>query len=165
MFDHRLQAEVADFVYREARLLDRRQWSAWLDLYAEDAVFWMPAPRMSGGYTENPELELNYVYIVGRAGLEARIVRIETNSSMASTPPPRTCHLVTGVTVEEANAQEIGVAASWQVVSFSEQRGQQLRSGSYEYRLRRTGDAFLIARKKILLLKHVVDGYFDVYSI
>ena len=96
MFDHRLQAEVADFVYREARLLDRRQWSAWLDLYAEDAVLWMPAPRMSDGYTENPELELNYVYIVGRAGLEARIVRIETNSSMASTPPPRTCHPVTG---------------------------------------------------------------------
>jgi 3-phenylpropionate/cinnamic acid dioxygenase small subunit len=120
---------------------------------------------MSGGYTEDPKLELNYVYIVSRAGLEARIVRSETNGSMASTPPPRTCHLVTGMTVEEADVQEIGVAASWQAVSFSEQRGQQLRSGSYEYRLRRAGDAFLIARKKILLLEHVVDGYFDVYSI
>lgn len=165
MFDAQLRAEVADFLYREARLLDQQKWSEWLDLYAEDAVFWAPAPVMSGGYTANPELELNYFYIVGRAGLEARIVRIETNSSMASTPPPRTCHLVAGVTIEEANAQEIGAAASWHVTSFSEQRGQQLRSGSYAYRLRRAGSSFVIARKKIVLLELVVDGYFDVYLV
>ncbi len=165
MLDLQLQAEVADFLFREARLLDQQKWSEWLRLYAEDAVFWAPAPVMSGGYTSNPELELNYIYIVGRAGLEARILRLETNSSMASTPPPRTCHLVTGVTVEDANAQEIVAAASWQVTSFIEPRGQQHRSGAYEYRLRRSGSSFVIARKKILILEHVVDGYFDVYSV
>ena len=165
MFDPQLQAEIADFLYREARLLDQQKWSEWLELYAEDAVFWAPAPLMRGGYTSNPELELNYIYIVGRTGLEARIVRIETNSSLASTPPSRTCHLVTGVVIEEANAQEVGASASWQVASFTEQRGQQLRSGAYEYRLRRAGSTFVIARKKILLLEHVVDGYFDVYSV
>ena len=165
MFDAQLQAEIADFLYREARLLDQRNWLQWLELYAEDAVFWVPAPLMTGGYTSKPELELNYIYIVGRSGLEARIVRIETNNSIASTPPPPTCHLVTGVTVEEANAKEIRAAASCQVVSFSEQRGQQLRSGSYEYLLRRIGASFVVARKKILLLEHVIDGYFDIYSI
>ena len=165
MLDAQLQAEVADFLYQEARLLDQQKWSQWLDLYAEDAVFWVPAPLMTGGYTADPELELNYVYIVGRAGLEARIVRIETNSSMASTPPPRTCHLVAGVTIDDASANEIQAAASWQVVSFSEQRGQQLRSGSYEYLLRRAGDSFVIARKKIVLVEHLIDGYFDVYSV
>lgn len=165
MVDAQLQAEVADFLYREARLLDQQRWTEWLELYAEDAVFSAPAPLMRGGYTSNPELELNYIYIVGRGGLEARIVRIETNSSIASTPPPRTCHMVAGVTVERADAREIEAVASWQVVSFSEQRGQQLRSGSYEYRLRRAGSSFAIARKKILLLEHVVDGYFDVYAV
>jgi 3-phenylpropionate/cinnamic acid dioxygenase small subunit len=165
MVDAALGAAVAEFLYREAQLLDRQNWSQWLDLYAEDAVFSAPAPTMDGGYTSNPELELNYIYLVGRAALEARIVRIETNSSMASTPPARTCHLVTGVTVEEADAKNIRTLASWQVVSFSEQRGQQLRSGSYEYLLRRNGTSFVIARKKIMLLEHVVDGYFDVYMI
>jgi benzoate/toluate 1,2-dioxygenase beta subunit len=92
-------------------------------------------------------------------------VRIETNSSLASTPPPRTCHLITGVTIEEATAMEIRAAASWQVISFSEQRGQQMRSGSYEYCLRRAAGSFIIARKRILLVEHVVDGYFDVYSV
>jgi 3-phenylpropionate/cinnamic acid dioxygenase small subunit len=120
---------------------------------------------MASGYTSNPELELNYIYVVGRPGLEARIVRIETNSSMASTPPPRTCHLITGVMIDEATTMEIHAAASWQVISFSEQRGQQMRSGSYEYSLRRAAGSFVIARKRILLVEHVVDGYFDVYSV
>ena len=165
MFDAQLQAEVADFIYREGRLLDQQRWSQWLDLYAEDAVFWVPAPRMSGGYTADPARELNYMYIAGRAGLEARIFRLETNSSIASTPLPRTCHLVTGIMIDRADAREIEVSARWQTVSFTEQRGQQIRSGAYEYLLARDGAALSIARKKIMLLEYVIDGYFDVYMV
>jgi 3-phenylpropionate/cinnamic acid dioxygenase small subunit len=165
MSDPQLHAAVSELLFREARLLDEQNWSAWLDLYTDDAVFWAPATKMAGGYTTDPELELNFIYIAGRAGLEARILRVETNSSMASTPPPRTCHLVTCVMIDAATDKEVSAFANWQVVSFSEQRGQQLRSGSYEYRLRPTGASFRIARKKILLLDHVIDGYFDVYSV
>ena len=32
-----------DFLYREARYLDDKQWDEWLELYASDATFWMPA--------------------------------------------------------------------------------------------------------------------------
>jgi 3-phenylpropionate/cinnamic acid dioxygenase small subunit len=84
---------------------------------------------------------------------------------MASTPPPRTCHLVTGVMIDEANAEQVRAAAQWQTISFSEQTGQRIRSGSYEYVLRRDGASFRIAQKKILLLEHVIDGYFDIYMI
>ena len=30
---------VRDFLYREARYLDERQWDEWLELYAPDATF------------------------------------------------------------------------------------------------------------------------------
>lgn len=165
MTDAQLQPAVAEFLFREARLLDEQKWHEWLDLYAEDAVFWAPATKMAGGYTTDPERELNFIYIIGRAGLEARILRIETNSSMASTPPPRTCHLVTGVMIDAASADEIRASARCLVASFSEQRGQQIRSASYGYVLRRNGGSLRIARKKILLLEYVIDGYFDVYTI
>lgn len=165
MIDLQLHAAVSEFLFREARLLDEQKWSAWLELYTEDAVFWAPATTMAGGYTTDPELELNFIYITGRAGLEARILRVETNSSIASTPPPRTCHLVTCVMIDAADDKEIRAFANWQVVSFSEQRGQQIRSGAYEYMLRPTGSSFRIARKKILLLEHVIDGYFDIYTL
>ncbi len=165
MVDLLLHAAVCDMLFREARFLDEQKWAQWLDLYSEDAVFWVPATRMDGTYTTDPEHELNYIYIKGRAGLGARIFRLETNGSLASTPPPRTCHLVTGVMIDEASSKEILACAQWQVVSFSETGGQQLRSGSYAYVLRREADTFRIAQKKIMLLEHVISGYFDVYGV
>jgi 3-phenylpropionate/cinnamic acid dioxygenase small subunit len=165
MSDADLEAMASRLLYREARLLDEKKWADWLALYCDDAVFWVPATKMAGGYTSDPERELNFIYIVGRVGLEARIVRIESNASFASTPLIGTRHLVTGIMVDEMRAGEVRVSANWQVVSFSERQGQRIRTGAYDYLLRRDGDRLRIAQKKILLLEHVIDGYFDVYMI
>jgi 3-phenylpropionate/cinnamic acid dioxygenase small subunit len=35
--------EVRQFLYREARFLDDKEWENWLELYAPDAEFWMPS--------------------------------------------------------------------------------------------------------------------------
>jgi 3-phenylpropionate/cinnamic acid dioxygenase small subunit len=34
--------EIEQFLYREARLLDNRQYHAWLDLFTDDVRYWMP---------------------------------------------------------------------------------------------------------------------------
>lgn len=34
--------ELADFVYREAHLLDTRQFDAWYALFADDGRYWLP---------------------------------------------------------------------------------------------------------------------------
>ncbi len=46
--DHTIDAgldyrQICAFLYREARLLDDRQWDEWLECYAPDASYWMPA--------------------------------------------------------------------------------------------------------------------------
>jgi 3-phenylpropionate/cinnamic acid dioxygenase small subunit len=158
-------AAVADFLYREARLLDVRKFGDWLDLFCEDAVFWAPAVGMDGEYTTDPEASLNFIYIVGRAGLEARVFRVESGGSLASNPLPRTRHLVTNVAVGRDGPAEVTAFANTQVVAFCEARGQQIINGSYEYVLRKENGRLRIARKKILLLEYVIDGYFDFFTI
>ena len=158
-------AAVAEFLYREARLLDTRKFGEWLDLFCEDAVFWAPAVGMDGAYTTDPETSLNFIYIVGRVGLEARVFRVESGGSLASNPLPRTRHLVTNVMVDADGAAEVSVFANTQVVAFCEARGQQILNGSYEYVLRKENGRLRIARKKILLLEYVIDGYFDFFTI
>ena len=37
-----LGQEIADFLYREAELLDERRYREWLDLLADDVRYWMP---------------------------------------------------------------------------------------------------------------------------
>lgn len=158
-------AAVAEFLYREARLLDARKFGDWLALFSEDAVFWAPAVGMDGEYTAEPETSLNFIYIVGRAGLEARVFRVESGGSLASNPLPHTRHLVTNVTIDRDGPAEIEVFANTQVVAFCEARGQQILAGSYEYVLRKESGSLRIARKKILLLEYVIDGYFDFFTI
>ncbi|HEX9522922.1 MAG TPA: aromatic-ring-hydroxylating dioxygenase subunit beta, partial [Reyranella sp.] len=40
-----LGQEIADFLYREAELLDERRYREWLDLLADDIRYWMPMRR------------------------------------------------------------------------------------------------------------------------
>ena len=165
MIDLATTAAVQEFLYREARLLDAKNWDAWLDLFTDDAVFWVPAVTMTGEHTTDAENSLNFIYIAGRAGLEARAFRVATGSSLASNPLPRTRHLVATVMVDADGPDELRAFANAQTVAFCEARGQQILTSSYEYALRRQDGTFRIAQKKILLLEYVIDGYFDFFTI
>ncbi len=165
MVDPALTPAVAEFLYREARLLDSRKFGEWLGLFAENAIFWVPAVGMDRAYTNEPETSLNFIYIVGRAGLEARVFRVESGGSLASNPLPHTRHLVTNVMVDGEGPDGIAALANTQVVAFCEPRGQQILTASCEYLLRREGEGFRIASKKILLLEYVIDGYFDFFTV
>jgi 3-phenylpropionate/cinnamic acid dioxygenase small subunit len=165
MADVALSAEVAQFLYTEALLLDERRWDEWLVLYAEDAVFWVPSYTMQGEPVTDPELSINLIYITSRAGLEDRIYRIRTGTSEASIQLPRICHQISNVTTEAGDDGLVVAGANFMVASWSHRRGQEFRSGRYEYRLSRDGGAFRIAYKKVLPIEEVTDGWFDVVSI
>jgi benzoate/toluate 1,2-dioxygenase subunit beta len=165
MAEPALTAAAAEFLYREARLLDTRKFGEWLDLFTDDAIFWVPAVGMDRVYTSEPETSLNFIYIAGRAGLEARVFRVESGGSLASNPLPHTRHLVTNVMVDSEGPDGVAVFANNQVVAFCEPRGQQILNGSCEYLLRRQSGGFRIAAKKVLLLEYVIDGYFDFFTV
>ena len=42
---YQLREEIEDFLYLEADLLDQRRFREWLDLLAEDLVYFMPIRR------------------------------------------------------------------------------------------------------------------------
>src|SRR5262249_52265515 len=77
---------VCQLLYREAALLDERKWEEWLGLYAEAAVFWMPSWASESQTTDDPEHELNLLYLKGRSHLEDRVFRLRTGDSFASVP-------------------------------------------------------------------------------
>ena len=42
--------EVEQFLYRQAELLDRRQWADFIELFDRDGIYWMPAaPEQTTG--------------------------------------------------------------------------------------------------------------------
>ncbi len=163
-FDAALTAEAADLLAREAYLLDRRLWHDWLALYAQDAVYWAPAFASDDAMTSDPDTEISLMYM-DKAGLEARVFRIESGDSYASVPLAWTAHLVTNILVTEVRGDEIDASASWLVHSFSRVGGSLQRGGLYDYTLRRTDDGLRIAKKKITILDDAIIGPLDIYNV
>jgi benzoate/toluate 1,2-dioxygenase beta subunit len=89
--------KICATLYREARLLDDRQWEAWLACYTEDVTYWMPAWDDDDQLTDDHETQVSLMYYPDRGGLEDRVFRIKTERSGASMPEPRTSHNVTNV--------------------------------------------------------------------
>lgn len=159
-----LRAEVADLINTEAYLLDRRRWADWIALYADDAVFWVPAHVGDDAVTTDPDNEVSLMYM-DRAGLEARIFRIESGDSIASDPLPRTAHVVSNILIGDTGPERIEASATWIVHSHGRPYGPITRGGLYDFVLTRVGDGLGIARKTITIVDDQIVGPLDIYNI
>lgn len=163
--DGDLKREVAELIYREATLLDRRRWDDWIDLYAEDSVFWAPTWANEEETTDDPETQLNLIYLRGRGGLEDRIFRLESRDSYASLPLDRTVHVIGNVLIENVEGEEITAFANCLVHVYGK-KGAQTRASLYDFTLRRADDGALkIMRKKVTLIDDRLEGPVDVYHL
>lgn len=155
---------IRAFLYREARLLDDRQWRDWLACYAPDASYWMPAWDDDDRITEDPQSEISLMYYPDREGLEDRVFRIETERSGASTPEPRTNHAVTNVEVMADRGEEVEVCYNFHTLSQRYNATDQF-FGTTFVTLRRQGERMVIAAKKIVLKNDYIRQVIDVYHV
>ena len=158
--------ECVDILYQEAAYLDERRWAEWLALYTQDAEFWIPAWDDTGQPTDDPRSQLSLIYYNSRAGLEDRVWRIESGTTIASVPMPRTCHLVTNIRITDMLDNQPHVSAHWQVQLYRPER-QHISAyfGLYEYVLRPEQDGLNIAKKKIILLNDEIETVLDIYHV
>ncbi|ANP89221.1 benzoate 1,2-dioxygenase small subunit [Rhizobium leguminosarum] len=155
---------ICAFLYREARLLDDRDWDEWLTCYAQDVSYWMPAWDDDDQITEDPHSQISLIYYPNRDGLEDRVFRIKTERSGASTPEPRTSHNVTNVEVLETRGEEVDVRYNFNTLNHRYKVTDHF-FGTMFVTLRRSGDQLLISAKKIVLKNDYIRQVIDVYHI
>ena len=163
MADPRAQS-VAEFISLEAALVDERRWDEWLALFAEDVEYWVPAWDSETEHTQDPNNELSLIYYAGRFGLEDRVFRIRSGLSSASTPPARTCHLVTNVLPTFRPDGSCEARASWQTNVYQFKTTTTFY-GSYHYLLTPNAESWLIRKKKVLLFNDTIPTVVDIYSL
>lgn len=153
---------ICAFLYREARLLDDRDWDAWLAMYDEKCTFWMPSWDDFGELTEDPQSEISLIYYSRRAGLEDRIFRIRTDRSSATIPDTRTNHMISNVEVLEQTDSQIKVRFNWHTMSVRYNQTDHFCGTSF-YTIDVSGAQPLIKEKKVVLktdyIRHVIDIY------
>ncbi|MGH8680459.1 MAG: aromatic-ring-hydroxylating dioxygenase subunit beta [Burkholderiales bacterium] len=149
--------DVAQFLYREARLLDTGQLEAWLDLFTEDATYWVPLER-----GQKEAAETSSIIHDDRTLLELRVKQARHPRAHARLPLARTVHHVGNVMLLDEENGVLRVGSTLQLVEWRNER-QRLWGALVEHRLRRAGDGFKIARKRVDLVNS--EGELDGIAI
>ncbi len=159
-----LQHKVTQFLYKEARHLDEEQWDEWLECYAEEASFWMPAWDDDDTLTTNPQSEISLIYYPNRQGLEDRVFRIKTERSSATIPDTRTSHNISNVEIESVEGLTATVRFNWLTLSF---RYKTLYTyfGMSRYTLDLSSDAPKITSKYVVLKNDYINQVIDIYHL
>jgi 3-phenylpropionate/cinnamic acid dioxygenase small subunit len=134
------------FLYHEARLLDTQQYEQWLELFTADATYWIPLEQGQ----KDPH-ETSSIIHDDRTLLELRVKQARHPRAHARLPLARTVHQIGNVMpLDEANG-ELRVASTLTLVEFRNEK-QRVYGALVEHRLRRKGDTFQIAHKRVDLV-------------
>lgn len=148
MSDSFLTLEAHALLAKEAHLLDDRDYEGWLELFAEDCLYWMPVDPES----EDGTMRLN-VFYDDRAKMMDRITRLNSGSAYTEEPVSLTSRTVSAVqvTTDEGEDPNCTVRSNFLLVAHRSGR-QRLLGGRYLHRLVRGDDGLRIAEKRVTLL-------------
>jgi 3-phenylpropionate/cinnamic acid dioxygenase small subunit len=154
-----LMREIEDFYYAEADLLDGRDYTPWLDLFAEDVRYWMPIRKnvafdnLARGTTAEDDI----AWIDDdKATLGKRVRQLMTGLHWSEEPVSRVSHVVTNIRlIDKIHKIDEGGAATvkcrFLVYRNRLETETDLLVGRREDVLRRVGATFQITRRKILI--------------
>jgi 3-phenylpropionate/cinnamic acid dioxygenase small subunit len=146
-----------EFLYHEARLLDTQRYDEWLELFTEDATYWLPLEQGQ----QDPFAASSIIHD-DRTLLGLRVKQLRHPRAHARVPLARTVHQVGNVMVEKDSPEELVVASTLSVIEFRNEK-QRLYGALVEHRLRRNKGSFRIARKRVDLVNS--EGELDGISI
>jgi 3-phenylpropionate/cinnamic acid dioxygenase small subunit len=132
-----LQREVEQLLYAQAELLDAKQWQAWMDLFADDGIYWMPSRAEQTEWESSPS-----IFIEDKPMMEIRKGRVTHPNAWSQAPLWETNHLVSHVALEEVGKDRIVVRSRFHMMEL---RRDSIRhfGGRYRHTLRRGGDGQL----------------------
>ena len=140
-----LRGMVEEFLFREAALLDDWRLDEWVDLFTHDARYVVPSTDLPEG---DPGRDLVFIDD-DIMRLRARAARLNSRHSHRENPRSRTRRFVSNVRVEET-VEGLSVFSNVLVYRFRSGEGAPY-VGTVEYSLRRDGDDFRIAFRRVVL--------------
>jgi biphenyl 2,3-dioxygenase beta subunit len=158
-----LRGEVEEFLYREAELLDDRRFREWLDLFTDDAQYWMPVRDNRLQLPAEVTNELsgrggNFYFDDTKKTLRIRVERLYTGAAWAELPPSRTRHLISNIRIKRESGSEVEVHSNFLVYRTRLEHDRDIFVGTRRDILRRVDGQFKIAQRTIVLDQAILDA-------
>ncbi|MEY2926513.1 MAG: hypothetical protein RL367_990 [Pseudomonadota bacterium] len=143
------RAEVEDFLYHEAELLDEWALPAWAALYSEDALYEVTSPASENPRESDPA---NALFLISDKidRIRGRAKRLMSKTAHAEYPHSKTRHMVTNVRVTGGDKGETTARANFAVYRAKEEN-LSVFMGEAFYTFVRDGDAVRFRWKRCIL--------------
>ena len=144
------RAEVEDFLYREAALLDEWKLDEWETLLTDDAAYYVPPNDLPDG----DHRSTLFLVADDRERIRQRVIRIKDPNCHAEYPHSRTRRMISNVRILGVDGDLVTVTANF--VCYRYRRYERIREyvGAYRYVLKRTADGFRIKERRVLIDAH-----------
>ena len=113
LFSQQIFARAIEFIWREAELLDRRDYRAWLDLWEPSGFYVVPIDPDTTDYAAT----LNYAYD-DQDMREKRVQRMTSGYSASASDAARTVRTVSRFTLSSDSADVVEVKSSQVIVAY-----------------------------------------------
>ncbi|MGY3495306.1 MULTISPECIES: 3-phenylpropionate/cinnamic acid dioxygenase subunit beta [unclassified Bradyrhizobium] len=163
---YRLKADVEDFYYHEADLLDDRRFRDWLELLTDDISYFMPIRRNvkfgQQAARENTKRGEGISWFdEDKWTLTKRVEQILTGVHYAEEPLSRITHMVSNAQIKGAQpdidaARELDVTSRFLVYQNRVEYETYIFVGRRNDTLRLTDNGWKIARREILLEQNIL---------
>lgn len=141
------RAEVEEFLFLEAQLLDEWRLDEWEALLDDNARYLVPSNDRPDG---DPRTTL-FLIADDRARIAERVLRIKSADCHAESPRSRTVRMITNIRIERIEGDLIHVAANFTCHRFRRFARAYVFVGFYRYILRLSGEGLRIRERKVIL--------------
>jgi 3-phenylpropionate/cinnamic acid dioxygenase small subunit len=141
-----LQERIEELLFHQSELLDAKQWGAYIDLFAEEGVYWMPATPEQTEWMDSPS-----IFVEDKRMMEIRMGRVMHPNAWSQAPQWGTSHVVGNVVIESVSEVEIKVRSRFHMMELRRDATRHF-AGTYRHTLKRIGDDFKIALQRVDLL-------------
>jgi 3-phenylpropionate/cinnamic acid dioxygenase small subunit len=138
-----VQHEVEQLLYRQAELLDAKDWQAWIDLFTPDGIYWMPPEPSHTTWEGMPA-----IFAEDKNLMTVRMKRLSHPDAWSQRPLWETNHVVSNVVVEKETKGEVLVRSRFHMLEL---RRDDVRhfAGRYRHTLKKTPRGLAIKLERV----------------
>lgn len=144
------RAEVEDFLFHEAELLDNWQLKEWEALLTDDACYYIPPNDVPDGSHRSTL----YIIADDRERIHQRIIRVLDPNCHAEFPKSHLTRIVGNVRIASVDGDLVTVKANFIAHRYRRYERMGEYVGHARYILKRSGASFLIKERRMFLKSH-----------
>jgi 3-phenylpropionate/cinnamic acid dioxygenase small subunit len=141
-----LQQRVEQFLFHQSELLDGKHWAAYIDLFEDDGIYWMPATPEQTEWLDSPS-----IFAEDKRMMQIRMGRVTHPNAWSQAPNWGTSHVVGNVVIEAASDDQILVRSRFHMIEL---RRDDVRhfAGTYRHTLNVQGEELKVALQRVDML-------------